>query len=150
MSTQTSSERPQLTAEEASACAVVDEVNAAWGSNDADRFADLYTTDATFILSGDRFFRGREHIRRELAESFEGPHRGTRLLTFVVSSRMLAPDTAVLVTEGGVLLPGQDTPDRERELRATWVMVKESDRWLVSAYQNGRRADGALEAGGEN
>lgn len=147
MSTHTASDPP--VAREATARDVVEEVNDAWAMNDADRFADLYTDDATFILSGDRFFQGREHIRSELTQSFAGPHKGTRLLTYVVDGRLLSPGLAILVTEGGVLLPGQSEPDWERALRATWVVVKESDRWRVAAYQNGRQADGALQPGRE-
>jgi uncharacterized protein (TIGR02246 family) len=130
--------------EQAAAYAVVDRVNAAWDKNDAAEFADVYEEDATLILSGDRFFRGRTNIREELALSFQGPHKGTRLLAEVVSFRFLGPEHAVLVTEGGVLAPGETTPIWDRALRATWMLSKETGEWLVAAYQNGRRADGSL------
>lgn len=130
--------------DKADAVNCVTRVNAAWDANDADAFADVYAEDATLILSGDRFFRGRDHIARELALSFAGPHKGTRLLADVVSFQVLGPQLAVMVTEGGVLLPGDAEPNWERALRATWVVGKEGGEWKVLAYQNGRRADGAL------
>jgi uncharacterized protein (TIGR02246 family) len=132
-------------AEKAAACDVVTRVNAAWDKNDAAEFAAVYTADATLILSGDRFFQGRDHIREQLELSFQGPHKGTRLLADVVSFRWLRPGIAALVTEGGVLAPGETAPIWERALRATWITAKqENGEWLVAAYQNGRRADGAL------
>jgi uncharacterized protein (TIGR02246 family) len=124
---------------------VVDEINDAWAKNDADLFADVYTDNASFILSGDRYFQGRNVIHQGLKMNFAGPHKGTSLITVVVEGKLVAPGVATLVTEGGVLLPGQTEPDWERALRATWVVVKEADRWRVAAYQNGRRADGALK-----
>jgi uncharacterized protein (TIGR02246 family) len=154
MSTTTS--RPESNAKSldpalAAAAQVVDQVNTAWAKNDANEFADLYTTDALFTLSGDRFFHGREHIRAALSISFQGPHKGTSLLTYVVQGHMITPDIAALMTEGGVLLPGQSEPDWERALRATWLVVREPDqKWRVAAYQNGRRADDPLKGDGEH
>lgn len=139
------SELQHSAADEAAARAVVDRVNAAWDKNDAGEFADVYTQDATLILSGDRFFRGRDHIREALAQSFAGPHKGTRLQAEVVSFRFIGPQTAAMVTEGGVLVPGENEPDWDRALRATWIVSKATGEWLVAAYQNGRRADGALK-----
>ena len=133
------------TAEEAAARDVVDRVNAAWGRNDPDAFADAYTEDATLILSGDRYFSGREHIRQALHQSFEHEHKGTRLLTEVVSFRWIGPQVASMVTEGGVLIPGESSPNWERALRATWIATRGADGvYLVASYQNGRRADGSL------
>jgi uncharacterized protein (TIGR02246 family) len=135
--------------EKAAACSVVSRVNAAWDKNDAEEFAAVYAEDATLILSGDRFFEGRQHIAEELAMSFKGPHKGTRLLADVVSFHWIAPGLAAIVTEGGVLAPGEETFIWDRALRATWVAAKqENGEYLVTAYQNGRRADGALKGEG--
>jgi uncharacterized protein (TIGR02246 family) len=139
-----------LDSEAAAAVQVVSRVNAAWDRNDAEEFAAVYTEDATLILSGDRFFEGREHIARELALSFAGPHKGTRLIADVVSFHWIAPGLAAIVTEGGVVAPGEDTFVWDRALRATWVAARQEDGgYLVAAYQNGRRADGALKGEGE-
>ncbi|MEU4767019.1 SgcJ/EcaC family oxidoreductase [Actinosynnema sp. NPDC023794] len=124
--------------------AVIDGIAEAWADNNPDGFADLYTTDATMVLSGDRFFRGREVIRKVAVEQFKSAHKGTTLLQNIVVSRLLTDDTAVVVTEGGVLAPGQSEPSPERALRATWVLAREDGKWLIAAYQNGRLADTPL------
>ncbi|NUT93509.1 MAG: SgcJ/EcaC family oxidoreductase [Saccharothrix sp.] len=124
--------------------AVIDGIAEAWADNNPDGFADLYTADATMVLSGDRFFRGREVIRKVAVEQFKTAHKGTTLLQNIVDSKLLSEDAAVVVTEGGVLAPGQSEPSPERALRATWVLAREDGKWLIAAYQNGRLADTPL------
>jgi uncharacterized protein (TIGR02246 family) len=103
--------------------AVIDGIAEAWADNNPDGFADLYTADATMVLSGDRFFRGREVIRKVAVEQFKTAHKGTTLLQNIVDTKVLSDDAAVVVTEGGVLAPGQSQPSPERALRATWVLA---------------------------
>lgn len=131
-------------ADETAAKAAVENIGKAWAANDANAFADAYTVDGTMILSGDRFVRGRETIRTMVTQQFASAHRGTTLLQNVIDVRLLGSDTAVVITEGGVLAPGEAVPAREREIRATWVMQKQSGDWLIAAYQNTRNADGPL------
>jgi uncharacterized protein (TIGR02246 family) len=132
------------TQEQAEAKAVVDGVAAAWKDNNPDGFADAYTADASLILSGDRFLQGREMIRAVITQKFKAGHKGTTLLQNIVDLRFPAPSTAVVITEGGVLAPGESEPAPERAIRATWVLVKEDGNWLITAYQNTRNADQAL------
>ena len=131
-------------ADEAAARAVPDRVRDAWAANEPDAFANAYTSNATMILSGDRFFQGRPMILQAIKQSFAGDHKGTTLLQNIVNFRVIGPETAVIITEGGVLAPGETVPAPERELRATWVIAKEDGEWLVAAYQNGRPAEQQL------
>jgi uncharacterized protein (TIGR02246 family) len=41
----------------------------------------------------------------------------------------------VLITEGGVLAPGE-TVAAERLIRATWVVAKQDNGWQLAAYHN--------------
>lgn len=134
----------QTDADEAAVRAVVDRINAAWDAHDGNAFADVYTEDATMVLSGDRFLRGRETIRADLVHEFQGRHLGTRLISDVVDLRFISEETAVVITEGGVLVPGETTPAAEREIRATWTCAKQNGKWYLAAYQNTRNADGKL------
>lgn len=123
---------------------VVDGIGKAWRSNNADAFADAYTEDASMILSGNRYLSGREVIRAVVTQQFKSAHQGTTLLQNIVNLRFLAHDVAVVITEGGVLAPSEVEPAPERAIRATWVLTKENNAWLIAAYQNTRMADAQL------
>jgi uncharacterized protein (TIGR02246 family) len=108
----------------------------AWAGNDADAFADTFTPDATMILPGDVFLHGRTAIRDYMAHAYAGPLKNTRVTGTPLALSFIAADVAVVITEGGVLEPGQTVVAPEREIRATWVAAKQDDHWLLSAYHN--------------
>jgi uncharacterized protein (TIGR02246 family) len=135
----------ELTATDLAAVkAVPDRISDAWDANDHRAFAAAYTDSATMILSGDRFVRGRAEILTEVERSFATAHKGTSLVQNIVDVRGTGPDSAVLITDGGVLAPGETTVAPEREIRATWVLTRQRGEWLIAAYQNTRNADGKL------
>ncbi|MFD3664388.1 SgcJ/EcaC family oxidoreductase [Streptomyces sp. NPDC058659] len=108
----------------------------AWADHDADRFAEVFTDNATLILPGDVFLTSREEIRTFMRNAFSGPFKGTRVTGEPRSIRPLAGSVAVLVTQGGVLAPGDTVPTDARAIRATWVLVKEGADWRIASYQN--------------
>lgn len=108
----------------------------AWADHDADRFAEVFTENATLILPGDVFLTSREEIRTFMRNAFSGPFKGTRVTGAPRSVRPLAGSVAVLVTQGGVLAPGDTEPTAARAIRATWVLVKEGADWRIASYQN--------------
>ncbi|HTC68471.1 MAG TPA: SgcJ/EcaC family oxidoreductase [Acidothermaceae bacterium] len=114
---------------------VIRAVYDAWAEGDADVFAELYTNDATVVQPG-VYKKDNSVIRTTMAAGFAGPLKGSRVLDEPVSVRFFGPDTAVIITEGGVLLVGQDEVPAERLVRATWVLVHQDEQWRVAAYQN--------------
>ena len=50
--------------------------------------------------------------------------------------RFLTDDTAIVVSEGGIIFPGQDAVASEGLVRATWVLVRRGDAWLIASYHN--------------
>lgn len=115
---------------------VPERIIAAWARNDADAFAEVFTEDATLILPGDVYLTGREEIRAFMAKGYAGPYQGTRVMGTPLAFKRLGERAILMLTKGGVLAPGEETVTPEREIRASWIMSKQDDRWLITAYQN--------------
>jgi uncharacterized protein (TIGR02246 family) len=107
----------------------------AWAANDADAFAEVYAPDATVVLAGGTFLRGREEIRRFMAAGFAGRLRGTRGTDEQESVRRIG-DCAVVVSRSGYLLPGEETVTPDRLRRATWTLSRHDEGWLIESYHN--------------
>ncbi|HEV8561820.1 MAG TPA: SgcJ/EcaC family oxidoreductase [Actinophytocola sp.] len=133
----TTNDASTWTGEEARVRGVLDGTYAAWAANDADAFATYYTEDASIVLAvPPTFNQGRETIRAHMAAAFAGPLKGSRPVDTPQTVRLLGEDTAIVVSEGGILLPGESELPAERKRRATWVLSKTSGDWLVAAYHN--------------
>jgi uncharacterized protein (TIGR02246 family) len=113
--------------------AVLDETSAAWAEGDAEAFAARYTDAATTIGPGFQLM-DRDAIRTTMAGAFAGPLHGTRRVHRVHSLRFLDGGTAIVVSDSRTA-PADD-PDPLAGLRewATWVFVRDGDRWLIAAY----------------
>lgn len=111
---------------------------AAWAGNDADAFADVFTEDGTLILPGDVFLTGRDQIRAFMKTGYAGPYKGTRVTGEPQAVKVLGPDSALIITKGGVLMPGESEVSAEQLIRATWVLKRVDGTWMLTAYQNTR------------
>jgi uncharacterized protein (TIGR02246 family) len=111
-------------------------ISAAWADQDGAAFAASFTEDATLILPGDVFLKGRDQINSFMTEAFAGPYKGTRVFGEPIDVRAVCPDVAVVISRGGVLAPGDSEVTPERAIRATWVLAKRGATWLITAYQN--------------
>jgi uncharacterized protein (TIGR02246 family) len=107
----------------------------AWEANDAETFVADYTDDASVIQPG-VYEKDREEIRTAMAAAFAGPLNGSRAIDHPVDVRFLTDDTAIVVSEGGIIFPGQDAVASERLVRATWVLVRHDDGWRIASYHN--------------
>ncbi|WP_409465496.1 SgcJ/EcaC family oxidoreductase [Amycolatopsis sp. GA6-003] len=124
--------------DQAAVAALTRKVIAAWAYHDHDAFADLFTEDGTMILSG-VYCAGREKIREFLKAAYQNEYRGTQVTGQPLSLRPLGRDAAVLLTQGGVLRPGESEVSAANAIRASWVVLRRDGQWLLSAYQNSPR-----------
>jgi uncharacterized protein (TIGR02246 family) len=120
--------------DQAAIAAVPARIVEAWAKHDADAFAGVFTEGGTMILPG-VYRKGRDDIRTFMSEAFTSAYRGTRVTGQPIDLRRHG-DMAVIVTEGGVLAPGDKEVSAERAIRATWVVVREQGAWRLAAYQN--------------
>jgi uncharacterized protein (TIGR02246 family) len=107
----------------------------AWEANDAEAFVAGYLDDASVVQPG-VYKRDREEIRTTMAAAFAGPLQGSRAFDHPQDIRFLTDETAIVVSEGGILFPGQDDVPIEALIRATWVLTKRNGSWYVAAYHN--------------
>lgn len=125
-------------ADKAAVAALPGRIVAAWAQHDAKAFAQVFTAQGTMILPGS-YRDGREQIEAFMAAAFQGPFKGTQVTGTPLALKFIRSDVAVVVTQGGVLAPGETEVADERAVRATWVAAKEDGEWQLAAYQNSPR-----------
>jgi uncharacterized protein (TIGR02246 family) len=114
---------------------VLKQVYEAWEANDAEAFVAGYLHDATVVQPG-VYKKDRAEIRTTMAAGFAGPLQGSRVLDNPQDIRFLTEETAIVVSEDGIVFPGQDVVPGEALVRSTWVLVKRDGSWYVAAYHN--------------
>ncbi|RSM78058.1 DUF4440 domain-containing protein [Amycolatopsis sp. WAC 01375] len=122
-------------AEQAAVAALTQKVISAWAYNDADTFADVFTEDGTMILPG-LYKKGREEIRAYLKDAFADQYKGTQVTGKPVDIRFFSSEVGLLLTQGGVLAPGESEVSDSQAIRAAWFVVKQDGEWKLAAYQN--------------
>lgn len=136
MATRMSSAQSPSAADQAAVAAVPQSIVKAWAEHDATAFADAFIENGTLVLPG-VFLTSRQEIGSFMAAAYESDLKGTRVTGSPVNVRFLSDTVCVLITEGGVLAPGETEPAKERAIRASWLLNKQDDgRWLLAAYQN--------------
>ena len=122
-------------ADQAAITAVLVDSYKAWEAGDADGMVANYTEDATAIMTGS-LRDGRDEIRTSMALSFEGPLKGTSTDNRQLSIRFLGSDGAIVLSESGILFPGQTEVPDTAKVNCTWVFEKRDGQWLIAAYHN--------------
>jgi uncharacterized protein (TIGR02246 family) len=107
----------------------------AWEAGDADGMVANYTTDATAIMTGS-LRDSHDVIRESMAQAFEGPLKGSSTHNRQLSLRFVGGDAAIVVSESGILFPGQSEVPDTGKVNATWVFEKRDGHWLIAAYHN--------------
>ncbi len=121
--------------DEAAIQAVLVDSYQAWAAGDADGMVANYTTDASAIMTGS-LRDSRDVIRESMALAFEGPLKGSSTYNKQLSLRFVGRDAAIVVSESGILFPGQTEVPDPGKVNATWVLEKRDGQWLIAAYHN--------------
>ena len=114
---------------------VLNDVYAAWKANDAEAFVARFADDATSVLPG-TYSNGKDQIRAYMAAGFAGPLRGSTVIDEVKSVRFVGDAAAIVISESGVLMAGEDSVPASRLVRATWVLAERDGHWSVKAFHN--------------
>jgi uncharacterized protein (TIGR02246 family) len=115
--------------------AVVHGVHESWDKGDPDAFVSQYAENASATLPG-AYMNSRQAIHGSMTFLFNGPLKGTRASDKVLDVRFINDQTAVVITETGVMIPGEDAAPPERTAYATWVLGKQDGEWRIAAYCN--------------
>jgi uncharacterized protein (TIGR02246 family) len=107
----------------------------AWEANDAEAFAADYFDDASVVQPG-IYKKDRQEIQSTMAGGFAGPLKGSRVIDQPQDVRFPNEDTAIVISEGGIVFPGSNAVPSEGMVRATWVLAKRDGRWYVAAYHH--------------
>jgi uncharacterized protein (TIGR02246 family) len=126
---------PAAAGDQAAIAAVPARMVAAWAAHDAEAFADLFVDDGTMILPG-MYKKGRDDIRAFMADGFVGQYKGTRVTGAPIEIKPLGSGAVALITQGGVIEAGESELSAASAIRASWILVKRDDRWLLAVYQN--------------
>ncbi|MFI5621378.1 SgcJ/EcaC family oxidoreductase [Streptomyces sp. NPDC051567] len=125
-------------ADRAAVAAVPGRIVAAWASYDATAFAQVFTPGGSMILPG-TYRSGRDTIEEFMTAAFQGPFKGTQVVGQPLALNFIRPDVALVITQGGILGPGETEVSDARAVRSTWVISKQDGEWLLAAYQNSPR-----------
>ena len=125
-----------LSADElAQVAAVPARLVAAWTAHDAKAFSELFAQDGTLILPG-IYKKGRDEIRQFMEAAYAGPYKGTTVTGTPIDIKPLAAGAVALLTEGGVLAPGEQELSSKQAIRASWILVRNQGQWELAVYQN--------------
>jgi uncharacterized protein (TIGR02246 family) len=108
---------------------VAKRIQAAWKSNDADTFADVFTENGSLLMR-DNQLKSREEIRSYMTEGFNGPLKGAHVKGWPIEVKFFTDEVAMVITEGGILMPGDTDIAAGNFIRATWIIVKQPDGQL--------------------
>lgn len=126
--------------------AVLAELARAWNTGDAAGYGRQFTEGATYVSFDGHLLNGRQAIEDVHRFLFEGPLRDSRMVSesgegsTIQSTPLLGEDIAVVVSTGGIQLPGH-TELGDRESVQTLVLTRSGEQWLVAAFQNTRKSD---------
>jgi len=110
-----------------------------WNRHDMTAFAAAFSEDADFVNVIGMHWRGRQEIEAKHTVTHRTIFRNSTLQILDSAVRFLSPSVAIAhirtQLSGAESLPGRNAPEIRRTL-LTCVLVKEDDRWWITAAHN--------------
>jgi uncharacterized protein (TIGR02246 family) len=126
--------------DEAAVRAVLEAQLAAWAAGDGAAFGATVSEDSDLIAFDGAHVVGRPAIASFMQKQFDTVLADTRVAAEPARIRFINDDSAVMITEGGVIFPGESAVPAERFSIQTFVLSKQDGTWLIEAFQNTRIA----------
>ena len=124
-----------MNADEAEIRALHGRLLAAWNARDAKAFGGLFTADGEQVGYDGSQVAGAAAITSDIGRIF-ADHPTARYLALVRSVRFIAPEVAVLRAEVGMVPPGGDDINPERNAVQTLVAVAGPGGWRATLFHN--------------
>jgi uncharacterized protein (TIGR02246 family) len=127
-------------AEELAVRSLLDRQLDAWTDGNGASFAATYTADGDLTAFDGTHVAGRQEIASFMQAQFDGFLKGTRVVAEPKRIRFLDHGVAVMITQGGVMFPGEAAVPAERLSIQTFVVTRSEGDWRFAAFQNTRIA----------
>jgi uncharacterized protein (TIGR02246 family) len=111
------------------------DLHQAWNQQNAADFAALFTTDGICIGFDGSEMLGKTQIESELSGIF-ADHVTATYVGIVREVRFLTEDVALLRAVAGMVPPGGDDINPERNAIQTLVAVRQGGQWRIAQFQN--------------
>lgn len=98
----------------------------AWNRHEANLTPEALAEDSDIVLPTGQYFKGKPHLGKAFDTFLKNAHK----TTCVDRIRFVRPDVALV--DGQFEISGADIQPYPKGLQ-TWVMVKENQRWKVTA-----------------
>lgn len=121
----------------AGAEAIAVALTAAWNAGDGGAFAAQFTQDADFVNIFAMHGVGRDAIAKGHQAIFDTIYKGSRNAFTVKDVRALGEDIVIAHISAQLHVPSGPMAGELAAL-ATSVMLRDGDRWLITAFQNTR------------
>ncbi|HEY3750264.1 MAG TPA: SgcJ/EcaC family oxidoreductase [Pseudonocardiaceae bacterium] len=120
--------------EEAAAFTVPLRARAMWDAGDAEGFADVFVENGSFLV-GDQQLTSQSEIRDYMKAAFAGGLAGTTFAQEPVEVKLLTPDVALVITNGGIVAAGATELAPGASTRDVWITAKQDGVWQLVSLQ---------------
>lgn len=109
-----------------------------WNSHDMDSFSTLFAPDVDFVTKSGTWFKGKEETMNHHKKNHASIFKTSIWATDSLAIKYIKSDLAIIHIGWG--LSGDThhdgTPSEPRHGISTWVLTKQTNRWLLLAVQN--------------